>query len=174
MIEEDIRNTKSLGDGTRLYSDAKIDIQELDYRDVSPIALYVMRPSISYLLRMMKELDIFNLTEVVESNGAIIAPPIVEHADGGLSIVDGIHRFFLASLLDRKVKTVVVEGAHPDYPLIGMPVQWEQVVVCDNPPTFAAQRRVLRPGVEPESPRLKNLYRDFSYLGSLGRRPLKV
>jgi hypothetical protein len=111
----------------------------------------------------------FDLDEILEYNGIIIAPPVVELSDGVPAIVDGIHRFYLAKQLGVPVKAIYIEGA--TLPLISYPVSWDVVKEYDEAPENPKHRRALRLGIEDKSEVLRTYYRDFSLLGSRGRRP---
>jgi hypothetical protein len=178
-LVETMRGVETLDGGYPLYQSADICLQTLTIEDVYPTALYVLKPNFGEILAIRRELllagiDIFDLDEIEYCNGVTIAPPVVEEMDGVLGIVDGIHRFYLAGTYGVPINTIVVRGVDRNYPFISYPVFWEDVSIYDIPPENPHQRRRLRHGIENTSECRRLYYRDLSFLGGKGRRPLKV
>lgn len=171
---EAVGEVQTLENSVAVYDEAQISLRYFYADEVYPTALYVLRPHLQAVACIGQELaqagiNIFDLDEVIEYNGILIAPPIVELSDGVPAIVDGIHRFYLAKQLGLPVKAIYVEGAK--LPLISYPVTWEQVQEYDEAPQNPRHRRALRLGIEDTSESLRQYYRDFSLFGSRGRRP---
>ena len=172
-----VRAIRTLDGGVPIYQSATISTQVFHPEGVAPIARYVLSPSVARLEQTYRELmesgvNLFDLDGVVEYRGFPISPPIVEYSpeDNANLIVDGIHRFYLARRLGSLVRAVYVHGADQSLPVIGLPVGWHEIVECETPPP-AKERRRLRSGIEDRSEVLRRYYRDYSPLGSTGRRP---
>ncbi len=115
--------------------------------------------------------DIFKLDHIYYNLKYTVAPPVIEISDGVPAIVDGLHRCALARRLGEQISVIFVDGVNPQYPLISTPVNWEEVVEYARKPEVAELLRNVRPGIRDEGGSLRRFYRDFSYLGSTGRRP---
>lgn len=156
--------------GVPIYADADIRLERVNAKDTNPIALYVLRPNLRFLQDVLAHVDIFNLTDTYQEDGLTIAPPIIEIWDGKRQIVDGIHRMYLALVLDLPTNIVTIEGVNPAYPLVSEPVNWSDVREYDNAPETKAERRRLRPGISATDLSYSSFFRDYSTLGSQGRR----
>jgi len=175
-IKETVRSIKTLGDSYPVYKDAEVTIRDFDPSEVHPTSLYVLNGKLDRLRELRAELfeegiDIFKLDDIVEVNGRAIAPPVIEYDGNKNCIVDGLHRFALASDEGRNVRSIFVDGIDMDRPIIGLPVEWGEVVFRDDLPTDPKDRRRLREGILDTSDSLRNNFRDLTVLGSNGRRP---
>lgn len=175
-MENIIRNILTIEDGVSVYENADISIQDFRPDEVYPSALYVLRPHIEKIRCIGSELwrrgvNIFQLDDVINMDEIMIAPPVIEMSDGVPTIVDGIHRFYLARQLGFDVRCVFINGA--SLPLISYPVEWQDVRMYDEPPQQPELRRRIREGISDTSTDLRKYYRDLSVLGSKGRRPRK-
>jgi len=173
-----VRETKILDKEVPIYKNAEIVLKVFNPGDARPLAKYVLSNRLEQLghlgLGFSKYgIDIFDLDRIVEVGKSKIAPPVVEYSvdDGRDVIVDGIHRFFLARGGNRNIKCIYVRGVHPDYPTISLPISWQNVRVVKEIPKLPQERRDLRQGIPNLDRVIKNYFRDFSALGSLGRRP---
>jgi len=173
---EAVRGTTTLDGSYPLYQNAFVSLQSFDPNELYPTAKYVLNDNLNTIRSIDKELvdygiDVFNLNEVIQLNDIVIAPPIVELSDGVPCIVDGQHRSFLAREAGRRINCIYVTGVDPNYPIISTPVGWDQVIAYDKKPEAAELLRDIRPGIADSSQGLRRFYRDFSFLGSQGRRP---
>lgn len=141
------------------YRHARISSRTVDVASVYPVSLYAVRTYID-TQRWLHELfwkayriDTLDLDgefpdlrfSVAGEDGEwMMAPPIVEvsAADGGKPLlIDGEHRCLLARALNRPLRMVWIEGVAPQYPVIALPVTWDQVTVHDRVPASAQKRR---------------------------------
>lgn len=174
-----VRDVRTLDGSYPVYRGAKVSLRMFWAIQVYPISKYVLRSNLELLRNLDKQMllegiDIFQLRKVTYWNETVIGPPLVEYDGDVPVIVDGIHRFYLALEMGRAVNCIYVEGADAQFPVIGLPVQWEDVTLRDSLPSDPRLRRDLRPGIEDTSTCLRRHYRDLSFLGSKGRRPAGV
>ena len=175
---ERIRGIKTLGDGTPVYANAKISLERVNPIEAHPTAKYVLKGNLKEQMRIKKELEkrginTLSLNDIVQYGEDVTSPPVLEREGDRLAIVDGIHRMFVAKQLGVAVNAIVIEGSDPSRPSIGQTVSWSDVKVRGERPTDPKQCRDLKPGISDNSEDLKKHYRDFSGLGSRGRRPSK-
>ena len=71
--------------------------------------------------------------------------------------------------MKKEISVVLVDGVDSNYPLISTPVCWGEVIEYSQKPEVPELLRNIRPGI---GDKLRKFYRDFSRLGSLGRRPM--
>jgi hypothetical protein len=127
---------------------------EFDPKDLHPSAVYMLEANLEFIEAMYYDLlsqgiDLFNMDKVVETEKyGKIAPPIVEMAvdekgNRVPTIVDGIHRSKLAMHLNKRIKVVLVDGVNPDYPLIGLPADWDEVKAYRAKPKLEHELRKL-------------------------------
>jgi len=177
QLVEAVRNTRTLDGGFPLYENAEISIREFDPNDLYPTAKYVLRSNLQFVASMREEIltddsvDIFMLDQIYVNSIYVVAPPVVEMSDGVPAIVDGLHRCTLARSLGKPVSVIFVDGVDPTYPIISTPVGWSEIIEYSQKPEVAELLRNVRPGIRDEGGSLRRFYRDFSYLGSAGRRP---
>lgn len=171
----EVKEVKTLDGGFPVYEQADISLKIFHPKDVYPSALYVLTDHLEKLIELDSEvlsthgIGIFGLDGIYDHSGGIIAPPVVEMSDGVPTIVDGIHRFYLAFLQNRPVKTIFVQNVQ--LPLISYPVGWGDVKVYESKPEHPQLLRRLRHGIPDDPTKLRVYYRDLSLLGSKGRRP---
>lgn len=169
-----LKEVKTLVGGVPVYKDAKIGYELVHPNSLYPTAKYVMRENLSRVSRIrgeIKDRDIYTTAGVVEHDGHLIGNPIVEVINGRRIIVDGLHRVYDARRNNSGIMVAVVDGVLHDYPPIGEAVSWDDVVEVSEKPLHSRQLRDLRTGVSDVSSELVKLFRDFSILGSTGRRP---
>jgi hypothetical protein len=176
-ITRRVRETVTLDGGFSVYKHALIFLAKISPSWVRPTSKYVLTYKLGILTTIesmlnAKGISAFDLRDTVPSGeGHSISPPLVEWDGRSLCIVDGIHRFYLARRNRVSVRAIVVVGASKRFPIIGLPVSWNDVLELHELPTNPADRRNLRPGIADTSAELRKYYRDLSYLGSGGRRP---
>lgn len=166
-----VRNTKTLKGGLQPYLNSEISIRSMHPNEISPTANYVLSDSIARLVRghdyaLKNGFNIFDLSEIHSfMNGYVIAPPVVEYSPDDKSdlLVDGIHRVFLAKLMDTKINVIYIRDVDLSCPFVSYPLTWENVDVVQNRPDVA---RRIREGVIDRTFH----YRDLSFLGSTGPR----
>ncbi len=152
-----VKETKNMR-GEPIYENSEISLREFDPKDLHPSAVYMLEANLEFLEAMYYDLfkegiDIFNLDQIVETEKyGKIAPPIVEMAvdekgNRVPTIVDGIHRSKLAMYLGKRIKVVLIDGVNPDYPLIGLPADWDEVKIYRGKPQAEPELRKLRPGM---------------------------
>jgi len=177
QLLEAVRDTRTLDGRVPLYRSAEISIRTFDPNDLYPIAKYVLTSNLQFVASMREDIlsedgvDIFKLDHIYYNLKYTVAPPVIEISDGVPAIVDGLHRCALARRLGEQISVIFVDGVNPQYPLISTPVNWEEVVEYARKPEVAELLRNVRPGIRDEGGSLRRFYRDFSYLGSTGRRP---
>ncbi len=164
---ERIRQVTTIGDNYPVYKEASIYIRQFNPDDVKPISKYVLRDNLHRLNQLRQRVDIFNLEDLIEIDGFVIGPPIIEN-DGQVDcIVDGLHRFTIAKVKGLTVKAIYIEGSGRQ--MIGYPISWQQLSIRRDRPQQAIECRDLRVCDDPII--LRQHYRDFSFMGSMGRRP---
>lgn len=168
---DEVRDTKTLIGDKYPYKDADIRFEEFDPEELYPIAKYVLNPNLDRIRSMSKVFNIFSLRSKYDYSGIIVSPPIVEVSDNVPVIVDGLHRCFVARERQIPITVVYINGVDNGCPVIGMPVVWDEVIPYDRKPEIPTLLRCLRPQISDDSMGLRQYYRDFSYLGSMGRRP---
>lgn len=183
------------------YADARIENQLVDIDRLSPLSLYVVTDQLrlheqlrtSYLTNYA--LDLLELSGIVHVRRGTdvfrIAPPIVEvytETEGDINgeiwaLVDGLHRCMLARKLGLAcIRAVVIFNVPKRFPLVPLPLSWEEVGARADVPEPIAKRKFRYPslGSFPEIPwssvkitkdnYLYFFYRDLSPLGSSGIR----
>lgn len=175
-----LREVKNLR-GEPVYRNAEIDIRIFNPGDLKPTAKYLMESNMEFLEAMYNDLlskgiDIFNLESVIETDYGVVGPPVVEVAEDASgnrvpAIVDGSHRVALAKYLKKDISVIYVNGANPEYPLIGLPVGWEKVRTYKIKPTKEEDLRDLKPGMVGLEDKA-SLFRDITMVGSSGRKLL--
>ncbi|HSV95191.1 MAG TPA: hypothetical protein VLH94_04470 [Spirochaetia bacterium] len=172
-----VRGVKAMGDGEPIYQDTTIDLEVCNPEDLHPSALYLLKSNMDFVEKMYKDLltkgiDILNLDQIVEAEGYVIAPPVVEIWDGQAVIVDGIHRIAMARKMGVSIKVIVVSGVRENRPLISYPVEWKEVITYDTKPEKAELLRKMRIDNQDTVSKLK-CFRDFTPLTKKeNRRPL--
>lgn len=159
-----------------IYKDAHITTQKINPNELSPIALYVLNGNLRRIARMMADvqahvgLDLLAHPELYMDDTYTVAPPIVEESDNKLCIVDGLHRCTYAQDQGKDIMIARVSGVDPSVPLISLPVEWEEVARVDIRPRSVENVRRMRPGIPNDDVEIRKYYRDYSELGSSGRR----
>ena len=198
-VESGLRAVTLLVDRTqRPYAEATIELKRYAVEDLSPIATYVLRPQLELLGRVQTQLvdryalNLFDVAGMLEYELGGVAhrliTPVVERfyeptQDRVVSvIVDGLHRVCLARRLDvTHIWVTEISEVPARFPIVSLPLRWEQVREVDSVPTDAAKREfryasiddvpaeLTTVGLTPENYRYY-FYRDLSGLGSGGVR----
>lgn len=193
-----LRQVHLTGDSTLFpYVSSRIESHSLKVDGVYPLSFYALSGQIE-LTRKLRELflatyalDLLDLSGTIQFrlNGEdhIISPPLVEisRSDNNVrSLVDGIHRFLLAKDIGaRGVRSVVISEVPDHFPLLPLPLEWEEVKACDAVPEKSQKRRFRFPDLTsfPDISKFSDVevteenylyffYRDFSDFGSSGIR----
>lgn len=175
-----VRSIETLDGGIPVYKNAEIRISREYPEFLYPSAKYVLRSNletVSYLRSkyLRQGVDILKLDGLYSDGKTVISPPIVEWSDNCWVIVDGLHRLWLARYENLgRVNVLKIRGSNPDYPIISYPVVWREVAEYAQKPEKPHLLRNIRNDIKDESESLRRYYRDFSVLGSSGRRPRAI
>lgn len=185
QLLQTVRKLKTLT-GIPIYEKARIEIIKQDPLNLYPIALYALSRTLEMIRVSQAELarfgyDIFNLNCAVSftpselGSKVVVSPPVVEWSepDRVPLVVDGLHRILLAFLEKKRINCIYIEGVDQRLVPISFPASWNQIKIVENPPSDPAERRSLRPGINIHSPEVADRYRDYSPLGSSGRRDME-
>lgn len=185
QLLQTVRTLKTLT-GIPIYEKTHIEIIKQDPLNLYPIALYALSRTLERIRMTRATLarygyDIFNLNCTVTftpselGSKVIVAPPVVEwsESDRVPLVVDGLHRTLLAFLEKRQINCIYIEGVDSSLVPISFPASWGQIKIVENPPSDPEERRILRPGINIHSPEVAARYRDYSPLGSAGRRAME-
>ncbi len=184
-LEASFREVSLLGDSTIFpYRNAKISLRIVEFDDVYPISRYLLRTHLDIQHNLREQflqehgidtLDLHgkqsDITFRVQGESELwhMAPPIVEvsEADGGKPLlVDGEHRFMLASKLKKKIRVIWIENVPKKYPVVSLPLTWHDMQIFDRVPPEEG-KRIYR---YPEHNRHYFFYRDLSMIASGGIR----
>lgn len=177
QLKATLHRVKTLSGGTHVYKDADIHVKTVNPDDLSPTSKYVLRDNLKQIEALRekvfreKGVDIFHFPGIVSVDGAKIAPPVIEEINDSDLIVDGLHRSYLARRNGEKIVVAHIRHSLRGYEPIGSGLGWFEVKVTDTQPTTGRDCRILRLGVTDDPTDLRRYYRDFSVLGSRGRRP---
>lgn len=174
---EAVRQTRTLEGNNQPYRNAKISIEKFDPNNLYPTAKYILVGNLTAAGIMRNRIlqksgiDIFSLDHIYSDSEYLVAPPVVEISDGVPAIIDGLHRCALARRLGLPISVIYIVDVDPKCPTISTPVTWNDVSEHQEKPESAELLRNLRHGITDTTETLRRFYRDFSFLGSLGRRP---
>lgn len=173
-LEQNVRETTLLeqrnGETVYPYENATIQLKNINYRDVSPTSLYVLRKNLAIQAQIAValfeegydplELDGGLLISGIDDSVQRLVPPIVEEtALDGQYVLDGAHRAY-RGYLDKDRDSFVaihVSGIHPDTPAYASPNRWDEIKELDNVPQDPAEKKHYRDGY-------RGLYRNFGPL----------
>lgn len=148
------------------YAQAHFSLETVSTDDIAPISKYVLKGHVTmqqYLRQTFAEqhqIDIFNLPqqqptvvfEISDEQGQwLISPPIVEVSSADQNrrvLLDGEHRFYYARQLGLPVTAVVVENVHPRLPVVGLPLEWDQVSEFAQTPPIDQKRHFRFPTLD--------------------------
>lgn len=172
---EKVRQVETLDGRFPIYAGSGVTIETsvVDPADLKPTAKYVMRENLTRVAKMRDQIynqsgiDVFNLPALVQYEDFLVSPPIIE---SGL-IVDGLHRCWESLHNGRKITVIDIKGVDENLPPVGLPIDWSYIEVRDEKPKFGWECRELRPGFPDDSKVIRRHFRDYSILGSTGRRP---
>lgn len=178
LLLQTVHGVETLDERKPIYKDASAHIEVVNPDTLYPTAKYVLRENLERVNKTREVIgeavgqdlyyDPLFIKCRINGQRVTLAPPIVEEHDGKRLIVDGIHRCFDSRMNGKRIAVVVVSGTTPP---IGLPVSWDEVKVCDTKPETASELRNLHPMMVDDSNNLRKHFRDFSRLGSSGRRP---
>lgn len=150
-----LRQTTLMGDAKQHpYRDANIELRTIETTYVKPLSRYVLRNHLEtqrFLNWGFEEehdietlsLDDHSARVVFQLEGEqeewALIPPIIEVSplDNIPVLIDGEHRFFLARELDVPIQVVWIENVPEKYPVVALPLEWNEVEQFDEvPPTF--------------------------------------
>jgi hypothetical protein len=200
-LEAMLREVAVLGDSNvRPYASATIKPRKVAIRDLRPASYYALRSQIAGHHHMATSLQseyafsIFDLTGILDytQDGTRfrMAPPLVETYHEPTEnqtvsvIVDGLHRVLLARQFGiESIWVMEVSDISPQYPLVPLPLNWDDVELCNSVPPTHAKRKFRFPTLAdfPNVSALSDVeitdgnylyffYRDLSSLGSDGVR----
>lgn len=200
-VEELLHDVRLNGDRTlRPYAEAQIRARRLRIADLRPTAYYALNSQLDghrFLLRALEReyaLSLFDLSGVLDytvgGKPYRMGPPLVETyfepAEHQVvsAIVDGLHRILLARLLGHEtIWAIEITGIPPQFPLVPLPLTWDDIRQMDSVPPQEAKRRFRFPTLAdfPDISGLSTIqvneancryffYRDLSPLGSPGIR----
>ncbi len=158
-LESILRDVRLYGDASiKPYATAQIKIIPMRFETLRPTAYYVLEENLEAqrkirdLLQTHQAISLFALTGLLkyQLDGIthFTAPPIIEtyyepqEAQIVSAIVDGLHRISLARELGLE-KMWVVEISHipPEYPLVPLPLHWEDVKQVKSVPPNNEKRK---------------------------------
>ena len=184
----------------RPYADAQIRARRLRIADLRPTAYYALNGQLEghrFLQRSLEReyaLSLFDLTGALDylvgDMFYRMGPPLIETyfepAEGQVvsAIVDGLHRILLARALGHEfIWAVEITGIPPQFPLVPLPLTWDNIRLMDAVPPLEAKRRFrfaaladfpdisAYSGVTVDEATYRYFfYRDLSPLGSPGIR----
>ncbi|MCL4390093.1 hypothetical protein M1345_01740 [Patescibacteria group bacterium] len=197
-LEGALRRVKLNGDPTLFpYAAARIESKVLSIDEIAPLSLYALAGQIDLHEKLRKlflanyALDFLDLSGTIEfrmgGKNFVISPPTVEVSgpDGNRCLlIDGLHRFLLTDKLGiSRARTVVVSDVPDRFPLIPLPLRWEEVTIHEGVPPEMDKRRFRFPDLQsfPDISGFSQVpvteencryffYRDYSPLGSSGIR----
>ena len=203
FLESGLRDVRMLVDrALKPYAKAKIRLVQIPVTDLDPIANYVLKSQLGQLrlaqadLCSQYALSLFDLTASLNTKCAATlfrqVPPVIERYFEPTEqrmvnvVIDGLHRVFLARELELdKIWVVQITEVPDEYPVVSLPVRWEDVRPVIRVPANRAKRK-FRYSSTKDFPDLSGLtntevteenylyffYRDLSALGSSGIRTI--
>ncbi len=200
-VEALLHDVRLNGDHTlKPYADAQIRARRLRIADLRPTAYYALQGQLEghrFLQRSLEReyaLSLFDLSGALDYYAGDtlyrMGPPLIEtyfEPDEGQVvsvIVDGLHRILLAKSLGLEfIWAVEITGIPPQFPLVPLPLRWQDIRLMDAVPPLEAKRRFRFPTLADfpdisgysqvkvdESSYRYFFYRDLSPLGSPGIR----
>lgn len=177
-LEAKVRKTPLLNNsGAHPYEAATIELREVNYSEVNPTSLYVLRANLALQAALARDIGSEGHDQLELEGGLVVrtpqgelvdlVPPIVEKTDSeGAYIIDGAHRTSMGRWLGRtSFVAIFVNGIRTDCPPYAYPNDWDEVKILEEVPTDLAQKKRYREAD------YKRLYRDFSsFSGSRGPR----
>lgn len=174
ILEQRVRETTLLerrNDETIYpYENARIELRTINYQEVSPTSLYVLRKNLARQAEIATALTDEGYHPLEMDGGLLIGgiddtiqglvPPIVEETEGdGQYVLDGAHRTY-EGYLDKDRDSFIaihISGIRPDTPSYARPNRWEEIRVLDTVPDDPANKKRYRDDY-------RSLYRNFGPL----------
>jgi hypothetical protein len=165
-LETQLREVVLMGDDSlRPYEKATIKARKISLDDLRPTAYYALQTQLhahhqlATALQLNYRLSLFDQTTMIEyergNERFQIAPPLVEtyHEPAEhktiTAVVDGLHRILLARQLGLDSLWVIdISDIPEEYPLVPLPLQWDDVEVCETVPPSRAKREFRFPTLE--------------------------
>lgn len=199
QIKRILRGVHLKGDSSLFpYKRAVARVKKYKVSDLRPTSFYILENQLSKVGMIAKKflstykIDIFQLSELLEyetKEGTFrISPPIVEkyfepeERKNVAAIVDGEHRIYLAKSKDiKQISVVEITEVPIVYPLVPLPLSWEDVRVFSDVPKVKRKYRFPSLKDFPDISSFSKIkvkkdnflyffYRDLSDLGSSGVR----
>lgn len=174
---QSVSSVKTLDGGAPIYSCAEISLITFHWSEIRPTALYVLDGNLQRIkiiaddCELQYGIDIFALNQIHDGGDYVVSPPIIEQEGDSFSIIDGLHRCYMARELNREITAILVKNFDSRFPFIYSPVEWNEAVRYHSRPTDARLLRRMRAGFVADDPILLKYYRDLRIMGSLGKRP---
>lgn len=200
-LEMKLRKVPLLGDKNLLpYMNAHITVRRCNINELRPTSRYVLRSQIEQHNKVQTNLlsqyrlslfDLLGMIEYLQNDDKFnLIPAIIETyyeaAEKAVVsvIVDGLHRVWLARQLGLKeIWLIEISEIPDDFPLVPLPLSWEDVKLVDVVPPTHEKRKFRFPSFEsfPNVSKLTQVpitsdnylyffYRDLSLFGSSGIR----
>jgi hypothetical protein len=175
VVEKEVRNTTLLAtDNLEVpvypYENAAISLREVNYDEVRPTSLYVLKDSLAIQAALGSDL-IFQGYHPLHLEGGLVlrndggeqigfVPPIVEETkQEGMYVLDGAHRTSIGRWLGRTSFVAIhIADIREDCPAYAYPNNWDDIRIFNTTPSDAAQKKHYR------GENYRRLYRDFSQL----------
>lgn len=183
------------------YQNASIALKFLPKKQISPLAMYVIRKRLEETVELHDimlatyGISIYDLPVRLgfrynDDDVQYISPPVVEKfSDNSMTanapiniLVDGLHRCLCAFKEYSRIRCIELNNV--EFPLIALPVAWDDVKILEQSPTKRSEKRKYRFSSIRDVPKQvtsrtnsltkENLayffYRDLDPLGSKGER----
>ena len=140
------------------YRDAKIEIEPVEFGQITPMALYTMKRRLEENLELYDALMITYALNLWDLPGLlkfrynspeeqVISPPLIEvyrereKTEYIFGLVDGLHRCIVAHDLGyKRIRTIVVSNVQ--YPLVPLPTGWNEIKVFEHNPTRSEKEEI--------------------------------
>ena len=173
-LEQRVRETTLLeqrnDESVYPYENANIQLKRINYRDVAPTSLYVLRKNLASQAEIALALHDEGYHPLELSAGLLIGgidgsiqglvPPIVEETEAeGQYVLDGAHRTYEGYLDNTRdsFMAIHISDIRADTPGYALPNRWDKIKELDAVPDDPAKKKHYREGY-------RGLYRNFGPL----------